>query len=49
MAGILSGLLAATGSIIISNKIGTATIAGHPGQDMKPGTYNNILKQAGPK
>jgi predicted RNA binding protein YcfA (HicA-like mRNA interferase family) len=29
------------------NKIGTVTIAGHPGQDMKPGTYNNILKQAG--
>jgi predicted RNA binding protein YcfA (HicA-like mRNA interferase family) len=31
------------------SKPGTVTIAGHPGQDMKPGTYNNILKQAGLK
>ena len=30
-------------------KIGTVTVAGHPGQDVKPGTYNNILKQAGLK
>jgi len=31
------------------SKVGTVTIAGHAGQDMKPGTYNNILKQAGLK
>jgi len=29
------------------SKIGTVTVAGHPEQDMQPGTYNNILKQAG--
>jgi predicted RNA binding protein YcfA (HicA-like mRNA interferase family) len=30
-------------------KPGTVTIAGKPGHDMAPGTYNNILKQAGLK
>jgi predicted RNA binding protein YcfA (HicA-like mRNA interferase family) len=30
-------------------KAGTVTIAGNPGKDMAPGTYNNILKQAGVK
>jgi predicted RNA binding protein YcfA (HicA-like mRNA interferase family) len=30
-------------------KTGTVTIAGHPTSDMAPGTYNNILKQAGLK
>jgi predicted RNA binding protein YcfA (HicA-like mRNA interferase family) len=27
------------------SKLDTVTIAGHSGQDMAPGTYNNILKQ----
>jgi predicted RNA binding protein YcfA (HicA-like mRNA interferase family) len=31
------------------SKPGTVTVAGHPGQDMAPGTCNNILKQAGLK
>lgn len=31
------------------SKLGTVTIAGHPGQDMAEGTYSNILKQAGLK
>jgi predicted RNA binding protein YcfA (HicA-like mRNA interferase family) len=31
------------------SNIGTVTIAGRLGQDMKAGTYNNILKQAGLK
>jgi predicted RNA binding protein YcfA (HicA-like mRNA interferase family) len=30
-------------------KPGTVTIAGNPAKDMAPGTYNNILKQAGLK
>jgi predicted RNA binding protein YcfA (HicA-like mRNA interferase family) len=30
-------------------KIGTVTVAGKPSQDMAPGTYNNVLKQAGLK
>jgi predicted RNA binding protein YcfA (HicA-like mRNA interferase family) len=30
-------------------KPGTVTVAGHPAQDMAPGTHNNILKQAGLK
>jgi predicted RNA binding protein YcfA (HicA-like mRNA interferase family) len=30
-------------------KTGTVTVAGKPSQDMAPGTYNNILKQAGLK
>jgi len=30
-------------------KPGTVTVAGKPSQDMAPGTYNNILKQAGLK
>jgi predicted RNA binding protein YcfA (HicA-like mRNA interferase family) len=30
-------------------KSGKVTIAGHPGEDMRAGTYNNILKQAGLK
>jgi len=29
------------------SKPGTVTVAGHPSQDIAPGTYNNILKQAG--
>lgn len=28
-------------------KPGTVTIAGHPSQDLAPGTWNSILKQAG--
>lgn len=31
------------------SKPGTVTVAGKPSQDMAPGTYNNILKQAGLK
>jgi len=30
-------------------KVGRVTVAGHPGGDVKPGTLNNILKQAGIK
>lgn len=32
-----------------SNKPGRVTIAGHPNDDLAPGTYNSILKQAGLK
>jgi predicted RNA binding protein YcfA (HicA-like mRNA interferase family) len=28
-------------------KTGRVTIAGHPGDDIAPGTFNSILKQAG--
>ncbi|MCY3601689.1 MAG: type II toxin-antitoxin system HicA family toxin [Chloroflexi bacterium] len=31
------------------SKPGTVTVAGHPGDDVKPGTWNSILKQAGLK
>jgi len=27
-------------------KLGRVTIAGHPGHDIAPGTFNSILKQA---
>ena len=30
-------------------KSGLVTIAGHPGDDLAPGTFNSILKQAGLK
>jgi predicted RNA binding protein YcfA (HicA-like mRNA interferase family) len=30
-------------------KLGLVTIAGHPGDDLAPGTLNSILKQAGLK
>ena len=30
-------------------KVGTVTVAGHPGKDIPPGTLNSILKQAGLK
>jgi predicted RNA binding protein YcfA (HicA-like mRNA interferase family) len=30
-------------------KLGLVTIAGHPSNEMAPGTYKNILKQAGLK
>jgi predicted RNA binding protein YcfA (HicA-like mRNA interferase family) len=30
-------------------KSGRVTIAGHPPDDLAPGTYNSILKQAGLK
>jgi len=30
-------------------KPGTVTVAGHPSVDIRPGTLNNILKQAGLK
>jgi len=30
-------------------KSGRVTIAGHPSDDLAPGTYNSILKQAGLK
>lgn len=30
-------------------KLGRITIAGHPGDDLAPGTLNSILKQAGLK
>jgi predicted RNA binding protein YcfA (HicA-like mRNA interferase family) len=30
-------------------KKGRVTIAGHPGDDLRPGTLNSILKQAGLK
>jgi len=30
-------------------KPGRVTIAGHPSDDLAPGTYNSILKQAGLK
>lgn len=32
-----------------STKVGRVTIAGHPSDDLAPGTYNSILKQAGLK
>ena len=28
-------------------KLGTVTIPGHPGDDVAPGTYLNMLRQAG--
>jgi predicted RNA binding protein YcfA (HicA-like mRNA interferase family) len=28
-------------------KPGRVTIAGHPGDDLAPGTFNSVLKQAG--
>jgi len=31
------------------DKSGLVTIAGHPNDDLAPGTYNSILKQAGLK
>ena len=30
-----------------STKPGRVTIAGHPGDDLAPGTLNSVLKQAG--
>jgi len=30
-------------------KSGRVTIAGHPGDDLAPGTLNSVLKQAGLK
>ena len=30
-------------------KVGRVTIAGHPNDDLAPGTLNSILKQAKPK
>jgi len=30
-------------------KLGRVTVAGHPSQEMKEGTFNSILKQAGLK
>ena len=32
-----------------ATKAGSVTIAGHPSDDLAPGTYNSILKQAGLK
>jgi len=32
-----------------ATKLGTVTIAGHPGVDMPKGTLNSVLKQAGLK
>jgi predicted RNA binding protein YcfA (HicA-like mRNA interferase family) len=32
-----------------SRKPGTVTVAGHPGDDIPPGTLNSLLKQAGLK
>ncbi|MBI4063383.1 MAG: type II toxin-antitoxin system HicA family toxin [Elusimicrobia bacterium] len=32
-----------------STKKGRVTIAGHPGDDLAPGTLNSVLKQAGLK
>jgi len=29
------------------SKLGRVTIAGHPGDDLAPGTLNSVLKQAG--
>jgi predicted RNA binding protein YcfA (HicA-like mRNA interferase family) len=31
------------------NKPGTVTVAGHPGNDIPPGTLNSVWKQAGLK
>lgn len=31
------------------SKLGRVTVAGHPSQEMKKGTVNSILKQAGLK
>ena len=31
------------------SKPGRVTVAGHPSDDLAPGTYNSILKQAGLK
>lgn len=30
-------------------KLGRVTVAGHPGEDVKPGTLSSILRQAGLK
>ena len=30
-----------------AHKTGRVTIAGHPGDDLAPGTLNSVLKQAG--
>ena len=32
-----------------ATKVGRVTIAGHQADDLAPGTYNSILKQAGLK
>ena len=32
-----------------ATKAGRVTVAGHPSDDLAPGTYNSILKQAGLK
>jgi len=32
-----------------ASKTGRVTIAGHPGDDLAPGTLNSVLKQAGLK
>ena len=31
------------------SKPGRVTISGHPGDELAPGTYNSVLKQAGLK
>ncbi len=31
------------------SKVGTVTIAGHPADEMPPGTLNSVLKQSGLK
>lgn len=32
-----------------ASKPGRVTVAGHPNDDLAPGTYNSIMKQAGLK
>jgi predicted RNA binding protein YcfA (HicA-like mRNA interferase family) len=32
-----------------TTKVGRVTVAGHPSDDLAPGTFNSILKQAGLK
>jgi predicted RNA binding protein YcfA (HicA-like mRNA interferase family) len=32
-----------------ATKKGRVTVAGHPGDDLRPGTLNSVLKQAGLK
>jgi predicted RNA binding protein YcfA (HicA-like mRNA interferase family) len=32
-----------------ATKVGRVTIAGHPGDELAPGTLNSVLKQAGLK
>lgn len=49
MAGVRHERGEATANSGTHPKPGTVTVAGHPSDDVKPGTWNSILKQAGLK